>query len=227
MHTLSHIALFPSARRESRTHFKTDMNHYPLFLDLTGRLVVIVGAGKVGRRKSLQLIQCGARVRFVDPAGESDGTELITEAYQAEHLEGATLVFAAATPEINSQVVADARARGIWVNAADDPETGNFIVPAVLRKNGLTIAVSTGGDSPAIAKRIRESLDGFIDETWLAWLDIHRKLRPLILEQVPDPLTRHMLFEDLTDQSWLEFLRKEGKEKTVVAMWQLVNEAVG
>src|SRR5437879_479343 len=103
----------------------------PLFLNPDGRLCVVIGGGEVGRRKARALLQGGAQIRLVcleqQPADlHADGLSWITAHYQPEHLEGAALVFAAATPDVNRRVVADAHARGLWVNAATEPETGDF-----------------------------------------------------------------------------------------------------
>src|SRR5262245_65841693 len=124
---------------------------FPVFLDLTGKRVVVVGGGAVGRRKARTARDAGAAVVIVDPQAPGEpGVAHLAEAYRAEHLIGACLVFAAATPEVNARVVADAKAAGVWVNSATDPQHGDCFLPAVVRRGGLTIAVGTGGASPAL-----------------------------------------------------------------------------
>src|SRR4051794_13281210 len=121
---------------------------FPVFLELTERLVVVIGGGPVGRRKATALLDAGARVRLVclEAASEIHShLEWRAEPYRAEHLDGATLVFAAAVADVNRRVVADARARGLWVNCADEPDDGDFIVPAVVRRGQLLVAIGTGG----------------------------------------------------------------------------------
>jgi precorrin-2 dehydrogenase / sirohydrochlorin ferrochelatase len=211
------------------------MNLYPLMLDLVDRLTVVIGGGPVAVRKAAGLLGAGARVRMVcpdlkgiGPAGEFNGeerVERVSEEYCSEHLDGAVLVFAAATPEVNAQVVADAKARRIWVNSADDPQTGDFFIPAVARRGELVIAVGTGGAAPAAASYVRDLLDKQFDDSWAIWLEIQRELRPIILQTVGDRDKRRMLFDRLADPAWLPQIRAQGRDTVRAAMRQVVEES--
>src|SRR5262245_22450035 len=114
------------------------MPGYSIELELRGKAVLVVGLGIVGRRKAAGLVEAGARVLAVDPAVGEDkvpaGVELRVETYRPGHLEGMSLVFAAATGEVNRRVVADARRVGVLVSSASDPGEGDFTVPAVWRE---------------------------------------------------------------------------------------------
>jgi siroheme synthase-like protein len=188
---------------------------FPLFLDLTGRLAVVVGGGPVGRRKAAALRSAGARVRLVcledRPAEETDpAVEWRTEPYHPAHLEGAALACAAGPREVNARVVADGRARGVWVNAASGPAAGDFLLPAVVRQGDFVLAVSTGGAAPGLARAVRRRLEEEFDEVFGAWVTLLAELRPVVRERVAEPGRRRALFERLCRWEWLERLRREG-----------------
>jgi siroheme synthase-like protein len=197
---------------------------FPLCLDLTDRLVVVVGAGPVGRRKADAVRGAGARVRMVclegRPIEEIDPScEWLSEPYRAAHLDGAALVFAAASPEVNIRVVADARALGVWVNSASDPARGDFQVPAVVRRGDFVVAISTGGAAPALAAAVRQRLEGEFDEAFGAWVELLAEVRPAVLAEISAGEVRRQVFERLCRWEWLERLRREGREKVREAMW--------
>jgi precorrin-2 dehydrogenase/sirohydrochlorin ferrochelatase len=193
---------------------------FPIFLNLSGRLVVVVGGGRVGLRKAAALLSAGARIRVVDPATHlhlddfqvNFSIQHISEPYRTELLDGACLAIAAATPEVNVRVVADAKARGIWVNSATDPVSGDFMLPSVVRSGDLTLAMSTSGAAPALVRRIRESLQAEFDDAFAEWVRVLGEVRPLVLTTVTDPEQRRELFDRLTEWSWLARIRLEGAE---------------
>lgn len=188
---------------------------FPIFLNLKGPCCLVVGSGAVGRRKATALLHADADVRLVSlepraPLDTARQPEWLQGNYREEHLEGVVLAFAAATPAVNDRVVADSRARGIWVNVADDPDKGDFYLPATLRRGGLAIAVSTGGAAPGLAAAIRDRLEWEFDDAFGQWIALLAEFRPIILERVTDPQRKHDLFAHLMEWSWLERLRMEG-----------------
>lgn len=193
----------------------------PIVLDLTGKRVVVVGGGAVGARKVAALLDAGAAVRVIDPRPLPDlpaGVVHICEPYRAEHLEGAALAFACATPAVNAQVVLDARARGVWVNAASDPASGDFALPAVVRRGDFSLAISTGGASPALARRVREKLEAEFDEAFSDWVRVLAEVRRDVLARVSDEARRRELLDGFASWEWLARLRAEGAEAVLAAM---------
>jgi len=135
---------------------------YPVYLDLGGVAVLVVGAGPVAAGKVRGLAAAGAVVRVVapevSPSLDLDAVgELHQRPFRRSDLDGVRLVLTATgRPDVDAEVAAAAAAAGIWVNAADQPEDCSFILPAIARSGPLSIAVSTGGASPALARRLRD-----------------------------------------------------------------------
>lgn len=185
-------------------------------LDVTDRLVVIIGGGAVAVRKVAGLLAAGAkRVRVVSPAFHAKlpgDVERIAEQYHAAHLDGAALVFAATdSPDVNSAVVMDARARGIWVSRADADEQnpGDFTTPAVARRGPVTITVSASG-SPAIAGQIRDQLHAALDHRWVALAEAMQSMRPMIRAAKRSDDARRALLKELAKPQAAELLAREG-----------------
>jgi siroheme synthase-like protein len=172
-------------------------------LDVTDRLAVIIGGGRVAVRKARGLIEAGAtRIRMVSPTFRDDvpaSVERVTERYEARHLEGAGLVFAATdSAETNDVVVRDAHLRGVLVNRADadDEEPGDFTTPAVLRKGAVAVTVSTAG-APALAAMIRDELAKAFDPRWSEMAEAMQRIRPAILAARMSADLRRNAFRDL------------------------------
>ena len=160
--------------------------YYPVFLDLADRPCVVVGGGPVAEGKVAGLLAAGARVTVVSPtvtaplagwAAEGRVTHR-ARAYRAEDLDGQQVAFVATDDAaVTRAVAADGRARGVWVNAADEPARCDFILPAVIRRGRLVVAVSTGGASPAAARAIREELEGYLTEDHAALVELAAEAR--------------------------------------------------
>lgn len=159
---------------------------FPAMLDLRGRRCVVVGGGAVAARKVARLLRAGARVRAIAPSfgaelrelARGGSIELLERVFQAGDLQEASLVFAATSDsDTNRAVLEEARARGVLVNLADRPDGGDFQVPSTIEQGGLTIAVSTGGRSPAFARRLREQLASWLTPERLELLALYGELR--------------------------------------------------
>lgn len=202
---------------------------YPLFLNMTGRLALVVSSGDIGRRKARALFEAGARVRLVcDEACPADGEigrlQWIHESYRDDHLDGASLVIAAATPEINRQVVTDARQRGIWVNAAGEPDAGDFQLPATIRRGDFVLAIGTGGAAPALAQQVREQLELAFDKAFGEWVALLGEMRPAVRERVGDPERRAAIYHALSDWAWLDQIRSVGADQVRFDMLSAVDQ---
>jgi siroheme synthase-like protein len=174
-----------------------------MLVDVSERLVVIIGGGAVAARKAAGLMAAGAkRVRVVAPkltAKMPPGVEHVAAAYESKHLAGAGLIFAATNqPQTNAVVVRDARSAGVLVNRADveEGDHGDFTVPAVLRQGCLTVAVSAGG-APALAAKVRDVINATLDERWLRLCDATLSLRPKIISKIADATRRRAALTDL------------------------------
>lgn len=205
---------------------------FPLFLDLTERLAVVIGGGPVGRRKASAVLAAGGRVRLIclapRPAEMNDPRlDWLTEPYTAAHLDGAALVFAAGPADLNAKVVADARARGVWVNAASELEQGDFFVPATIRRGDFVLAIGTGGAAPMLSQLVRERLEVEFDETFGVWVQLLAELRPLLRERIADADRRRDVLTRLCQWEWLDRLRREGMEAVGAAMRAELEEVAG
>ena len=160
--------------------------YYPLFLDLADHPCLVVGGGPVAEGKVAGLLAAGARVTVVSPtvtarlAGWATEGRLIYLAreYRAGDVDGQRLALVATDDAVVTRaVVADGRARSVLVNAADEPARCDFILPAVIRRGRLVVAVSTGGASPAAARAIREELESYLTEEHAALVDLAAEAR--------------------------------------------------
>jgi precorrin-2 dehydrogenase/sirohydrochlorin ferrochelatase len=131
------------------------------------------------------------------------------EAYTPAHLDGASLVFAAGPAELNARIVADARVRGLWVNAASEPASGDFFLPATLRRGDFVLAISSGGAAPILTQRVRERLEAEFDETFGVWVSLLAEMRPLLMEHIVGAEQRKQAMTALCQWHWLERLRRK------------------
>jgi uroporphyrin-III C-methyltransferase/precorrin-2 dehydrogenase/sirohydrochlorin ferrochelatase len=177
---------------------------FPTFLKLAGRKVVLVGGGSVAAGKLEGLLQAHANVVVVAPEIVSEieraPVSLVRRPFTPADLDGAWFAVAAATPDVNRQVAAAAAARQLFVNAVDDPESASSYAGAVVRRAGVTIAISTDGHAPALAGLLREGLDALLPADLQAWMDEARSIRPRWLaERVPMHERRPLLLKALND----------------------------
>jgi siroheme synthase-like protein len=179
-----------------------ERRYYMACLDLERRSCLVVGGGQVALEKACGLLECGARVTVVAPEILDDlralDVELLERPYHASDLDGRFLVIAATSRRtVNRTVHRDATARSLLCNVADVPELCSFILPAVLRRDPIAIAVSTGGASPALAQRIRDDIADLVTDEHAALARELRELRPWVRERYPTYEARKQFFAEL------------------------------
>lgn len=199
-----------------------------MFLDLSleGRLALVAGAGRVGRRKLAAVLAAGARALVVDPRPGAEVAELaragkveLRSEFTEELLDGVALVFAASDQaDLNLAVARAARARGLWVNVADSPENSDFFLPATVTRGDFQLAVGTKGASPALAARAAARLREEFGPEYAAltsWLGL---LRPLILDAGLDPAERRTRFRLLAESDELRAHLASGRLAEAAAL---------
>ncbi|MFQ9491700.1 MAG: bifunctional precorrin-2 dehydrogenase/sirohydrochlorin ferrochelatase [Bilophila wadsworthia] len=168
------------------------MHYYPVFLELSGQSCLVVGAGAVGCRKIASLLECPIeRLHVIDLAEPDTNLQVLLEdkrvsftkrPFTPSDVEGCALVFAATSNRQTNDAVARAcTERGILCNCADAPKDSSFIVPALVEQGNIAIALSTGGASPALARKIREDLETWLGEHYTGISELLMRLRPLVL----------------------------------------------
>ena len=182
--------------------------YYPMMVNLAGKRCLVVGGGRVAERKVALLLDCGASVDVVSPAAtaklatlaSAGAIRLKSRAVRSDDLPGAFLVFVATDdPGVNRKVAAEAQETGGLINVADAPEACSFLVPSVFRRGDLTIAISTAGGSPALAKRLRQRLEKTIGPEYEAFLAALRDVRAQAREVIADPAERRAIFRRAVD----------------------------
>jgi precorrin-2 dehydrogenase/sirohydrochlorin ferrochelatase len=183
------------------------MMSYPICLiGMERRHAVVVGAGKVAERKVAGLLGSGAQVTVIGPSqteqllawAQAGAITLISRRYCYGDLAGAFLAVAATDDSVVNQTVCDeARAGGCLINSVEHPERSDFVVPAVVRRGDVSIAISTGGASPALARHLRRRVEQVIGPEYASVAALLAELRPILSEQFPDDSARSAAVEHL------------------------------
>jgi precorrin-2 dehydrogenase/sirohydrochlorin ferrochelatase len=191
------------------------VRYYPLFLDIAGRRCCVVGGGQVAERKAERLLECGAAVEIVsreltEPLARLKALGKIRHQaadYEEALIRGAFLVIGATDNQaVNGRIAADARRLGILVNIVDDPGLCDFILPSLVTRGDLAIAVSTGGRSPALAKRLRRELEEAYGPEYGELTEILGALRRKVLA-AGEGTPNQAKFQAVVDSSILELIR--------------------
>ncbi|MGA7145418.1 MAG: bifunctional precorrin-2 dehydrogenase/sirohydrochlorin ferrochelatase [Desulfobacterales bacterium] len=197
------------------------MRYYPIYLDIKDRNCLVVGGGSVGTRKVETLLECGATVTVVsiDAAdtlkrlSDRGVIQLNERAFQFDDLDNMFLVIGATDNEaLNFKIHAAAGRRGMLCNIADRPEACNFILPSIVNRGDLIIAISTSGKSPAFAKKLRKQLEAQFGNEYAEFLDLMGAIRKKLLSKDHEPEAHKHLFEQLIERDLVQMLKNADAE---------------
>jgi len=207
------------------------MSCYPVILELEGKTVLVVGGGKVAQRKIETLLEYGASICIVSKElthklkvlVESGEIHLRGEEFADKHLDGAFLVIAATDDKrLNHMISEHARKRGLLINAVDQPFDCNFIVPSIIRRGDLLIAISTSGKSPALAKKIRGELERQFGNEYEAFLVLMGRLREEILSMGLSQDENTRIFNEIVDSGIINALAQDDWAKVESILKRIV-----
>ena len=197
------------------------MRYYPIFLDLKNKKCVVIGGGSVAERKAVTLLSCDADVWVISPEVTSKLIGLakkkklryIKKRYEDKDIKDAFLVVAATNNrEANKAVFAAANKYKCLLNIVDKPDDSNFIVPSLISRGDLTIAVSTGGKSPALAKQIRKELQERYGKEYGIFIKAMGRVRERVLKGVSSEKARKQIFTKLAKSNIINLLKKGNRK---------------
>lgn len=191
-------------------------SYLPMFADINGRACVVIGGGLIAQRKVTRLLDYGAKIKLISPMitqrlkryVSSKKIHYIARTFRAGDLSGAWLVYASTdNAKVNVRVFKEATKKRIFANVVDETPLCSFITPSIMRKGSLTIAVSTGGASPSIAKRLRHELEHSIGVDYSRMLKLLRGLRGFAKKQLPNYNDRKRYFDRLVTGRVFQLVR--------------------
>ena len=209
------------------------MKYYPVSLNLSGRRCVVIGGGTVAERKVERLLDCAAVVTVVSERlsealtrlREEGGLVHVCAAYDTAFLKDAFLVFGTTDdPRVNDRIFEDARRMGILVNIADDPAHCDFILPSLCEQGDLQIAVSTGGKSPALARRVREDVEALYGPEYAIYLMVLGELRKKVVARGRPSDDNKRIFEAVVASSILDLIRTGDRAAVRQLLFDLAGE---
>ena len=211
------------------------MKYYPLFLDITDRRCVVVGGGEVAERKAGRLLDFGASVvvvaKTLTPGLETLKKEgkinHITADYDKALIDDAFLVFGATDrDDVNADISRDARGKGILVNIVDDPDKCDFVLPSLLMQGDLLVAVSTGGKSPALAKKLRGDMEQLFGTEYKTLLEVMGQLRERLVVKGRSSDENRRLFESVVHSDILKHIRDKSWDKVRKIIYDITGENI-
>ncbi|MBU2461730.1 bifunctional precorrin-2 dehydrogenase/sirohydrochlorin ferrochelatase, partial [bacterium] len=197
------------------------MNYYPIELNLEKKRCLVIGGGKVAERKATSLLTTGASISIISPKITKRLKEYVSEKkiehiereYVSQDIEGAFLVIGATDDEkTNIQIAKDCRNLGILINIVDSPSLSDFLVPAVVSRGSLTISIGTSGNSPALAKKIKEEIGFLYGSEYGKLTEILGGLRQKVHQKIGSESQRRLFWEKLINSDLLRLIKEKRKE---------------
>jgi siroheme synthase, N-terminal domain len=211
------------------------VKYYPLFLDITDRRCVVVGGGDVAERKVGRLLDFGASVvvvgKTLTPGLETMKKEgkinHIAADYDKAVIDDAFLVIGATDQDdVNAEISHDARGKGILVNIVDDPDKCDFVLPSLLRQGDLLVAISTGGKSPALAKKLRGDMEHIFGTEYQTLLEVMGQLREKLVAKGRSSDENRRMFESVVHSDILKHIRDESWDKVKKIIYDITGEKI-
>jgi precorrin-2 dehydrogenase / sirohydrochlorin ferrochelatase len=208
------------------------LKYYPIFLDIKDKKCVIIGGGEVAARKAERLLDCGAKIFVISPRltpalaalKEKDLISHIASEYSGNLIQSAALIIGATDDEkTNARISHDARDKGIPVNIVDDPKRCDFILPSLVQRGDLAIAIGTGGKSPALARHLREELEAKYGKEYEVLLNILGGLR---VKMAKNAGVGKDWFDSLIAAGILDFIKNKDMKKVKEIVKKITGEEI-
>jgi precorrin-2 dehydrogenase len=209
--------------------------YFPVYLDLKGKRVVVIGGGEIAERKVTALAETGALITVISPDATSHlallahnkSIELHRRPYCPGDCKDAVLILSATDDSETSKMVwEEANRLGVLVNTADQPDLCDFIMPAVVRRSDLTVAISTGGASPALAATLKRKIENIIGPEYERLLSLLARVRPEIRRRVEDEQDRKALHYRVLESDVLSLLKKDDNAGAERRLKEIIEEFV-
>ncbi len=206
-------------RKQRKNSPQSTKSYYPVYLNLRGRTCVLIGGGKVAERKCISLLKAGADVTVISPFitkkiedyKNKGMIKHICRSYRKGDLRSAYIVIAATdSEETNRNVYEELKGKNVLFNVVDNPELCTFIVPSIVERGNLKIAISTGGISPAVSKQLRKELEVLYSKDFSRYLNLLEDLRGQIKDRIKDRQEREDLLRQLASPEFINILREKG-----------------
>ena len=209
------------------------MSYYPIFVELEDQKILVVGGGKVAQRKIETFLKYGAEILIVskeltfllEKYVEDGKISQLGKEFDIDHLTDIFMVIAATDdPQLNAKISSEAKSRGILINAVDQPCDCTFIVPSIVKRGDLQVAVSTSGKSPAFAKKIRRELEVTFGKGYKDFLVLMGVLRKEILKMGFPQEENSRIFHELVDSPVLEALEADDMNRLASILNRILNK---